>query len=211
MSQGYAPLEGRRYNAEGLDEVLTLCYYGRVRMVQNLLSSGILVPKARVLSILAGGKEGHIFQDDLPLERNYSIMNLRGQFASLMTLSFDTFASRTPGMIFLHIHPGRVSTSLGERGVSSWWKKLLFRWVLDPILFLGAMTADECGERMLELGFREGYESTAASDRSVGCWALSYDGTESASKELGEYRRDVSVRQRAWEWNLKIFEDVTAE
>ena len=98
MSQGYAPIEGRRFTSEGLNEVLALAYYGRVRMAENLVGMGLMKPSARVLTVLAGGKESTIFEDDLPLERNYSIFNLRGQSASMTTFSMDRLAVSEHGL-----------------------------------------------------------------------------------------------------------------
>lgn len=44
------------------------------------------------MSILAGGKEGEMIEDDLDLEHNYSMAQSAAQFASMTTLSFDHLA-----------------------------------------------------------------------------------------------------------------------
>ena len=56
MSQGYAPIEGRKFTSEGLDQGMSLFYYGRVRLVQKLISSGILKHDAKILSIVSLAK-----------------------------------------------------------------------------------------------------------------------------------------------------------
>ena len=59
-------------NADGLDNSMSLRYYGRMRFVENLASI-ITPPLARVVSVLGGGKEGKIEEANLDL-RNYSVV-----------------------------------------------------------------------------------------------------------------------------------------
>lgn len=108
MSPGWAPIEGRRFTTEGIDEMLALVYYCRLRLVQNLLEMGLMKPTGSVLSIFVGATEGRIFEDDLGLQKNYRILNMRGQFSAMKTLSFDRLAEQNPQMKFVHAHPGRV-------------------------------------------------------------------------------------------------------
>ncbi|PIA94524.1 hypothetical protein CB0940_08949 [Cercospora beticola] len=93
LSQGYISFTGREENADGLDNSVSLRYYSRIRFIQTLLP--VMSSSARAVSILAGGKEGKIFEDDLDLKKNYSVGNAAGQFATMMTLSFDNFSSQS--------------------------------------------------------------------------------------------------------------------
>ena len=149
QSQGYISFAGREPNADGLDTSISLRYYGRVRFAQQLSPS--LSSTARVLSILAGGKEGKIFEDDLNLERNYSISNAAAHFASLMTLSWDHLAAQpeNKNRSFIHIFPGLVSTGLLGRSAKGALSVLL-TYLVEPLLGLFvAARPDEVGERML--------------------------------------------------------------
>lgn len=199
MSQGYAPLSGREYTTEGLDKAIALFYHGRLRLLSNLLNSKILKSSATVLNILAGGKEGQIRFDDLGLERkgNYSIMNLRTQVTCMLTLSHDHLSTSHPELTLLHVYPGTVDTGLLARGITTplLWAVL---WVLERclVLFKRAMSAEESGERMLELGFRE---------REGGSWSLLETGEEGESEWLERYRGEGEKAQRVWEWNEGVW------
>lgn len=189
MSQGYAPIQGRDYNAEGLDLLLVLVYYGRMRMIQNLIEAPTLKPTARIVSILAGTFEGKIFEDDLALERNYSLLKLRAQFASLSTLSLDDLAAKFPHAAFLHIHPGKVKTGFLSRSVTWTVLKVLVGYFLEPMMMsIGGITTEECGERMLWMALSE--------HRAKGSWSLDFEGNESQSEELARYRRDRLLSAR---------------
>ena len=202
MSQGYAQLIGRTYTSEGLDTVIALAYYGRMRLAQNLIDAQVMSRNASVESILAGTKEGKVFEDDLALERNYSILRMRAQFASLTTLALDGMAAEHPEMAFLHIFPGRVQTRLLEGGVEWTFLKMLLRYVLGPILFLGGITAEECGERMLWMAFNEAH--------AEGAWSLDFDGSESQSEELTRYRQNGPLLARIRTHLQQVFEKATA-
>ena len=196
-SQGYISFVGRENNADGLDNSISLRYYGRIRFIQNLLP--IMSKNARAVTVLAGGQEGKIFEDDLDLEHNYSIGNSAGHFAAMLSLTNDKFAEQNPEKGFVHVFPGVVSTGLlgsSATGVLGY----LFRWIVQPILSLFATKPEEAGERMLYYGTSEQYAN--------GSKILDADGTEKAEKVLVEYRQrgmaDVVV-----EHNQKIFERAT--
>ena len=197
-SQGYISFAGRENNADGLDNSISLRYYGRIRFIQNLLP--IMSKNARAVTVLAGGQEGKIFEDDLDLERNYSVTNSAGHFAAMLSLTNDKLAEQNPERGFTHVFPGVVSTELlgnSATGVLGYF----FRWVIQPILSLFATKPEEAGERMLYYGTSEQY--------ATGSKILHSDGTEKAEKPLVEYRErgfaDVVV-----EHNQKIFERTTS-
>lgn len=197
MSQGYISFNGRETNADGLDTSVSLRYYGRVRFAQNLLP--YMQKDARVVAILAGGQEAKIIEDDLDLEKNYSVGNAMGHPASMLMLSLDAFAadSANADKAFLHIFPGLVSTGLlskSAKGVLGWF----MRWIVEPVL--GAFVAskpEEIGERMLF------YATTG--EFAKGSWSLDWDGTPKENAVLKGYRErgfgDVVV-----EHNGRMFE-----
>lgn len=199
MSQGYAPLEGRRYTDEGLDRALALMYYGRLRLLDRLIASRTLKKDARVLNVLAGSKEGRVFEGDFALERNYSILNLRGQTASLTSLSHDVLSERNPGLSLLHVYPGTVDTGVLARGVQGWmmWVVVL---VLERLLMLfnRAMSVEESGERMVELVFGRGF--------GRGSWSMDEQGNLSRSEWFEGYRGNESMKWRVWEFNEGMWE-----
>ena len=198
VSQGYISFAGREDNADGLDNSSSLRYYGRVRFTQDLLL--IMTKNARAVSVLGAGKEGKIFEDDMDLERNYSIPNSMGHFGTLMSLSYDKLAEQNPEKAFIHTYPGLVSSGLlgkSATGVLS----MLFRYIVEPIFSLFALTPEEAGERTLYAGTSEQY--------AKGSWTLDWDGTPKYAKPLVEYR-EKGIADKVEEHNLKIFERATS-
>lgn len=193
-SQGYISFSGREENADGLDNSIALRYYGRIRFTENLLP--LMSTNARSISILAGGQEGKIFEDDLDLKQSYSVVNAAAQFASMLTLSFDKLAEQDPEKAFLHVFPGLTSTGLlgrSAKGVLGF----VMRWVLEPVISLFASRAEDVGERMLYFATTEKF--------ATGSWSLDWDGTSKENAVLKGYR-DRGLAEKVVEHNAKIFQ-----
>lgn len=197
VSQGYLNFAGRQNNVEGLDISTSLRYYGRVRFTQNLVP--IMSPNARVVSVLAGGKEGKIFEDDLDLERNYSLLNSMGHFTSRMTLAFDRLAEQNPQKGFVHVYPGFVNTGVLARNATGILGFVM--WIVETISGGFIMQPEEAGERMLYYGTSEQY--------AKGSWSLDWDGTPKTVKVLVEYREN-GMAAKVEDHNRMIFNRVSS-
>lgn len=198
LSQGYVHIGARDNNADGLDNSSSLRYYGRVRFTQNLLP--IMSPTARVVSVLAGGKEGKVFLDDLDLERNYSTINVMEQFTTLMTLSFDKLAQQNPKKSFIHAYPGFVNT-----GTTGRHNKGLTGWAIgcvEAAVGWFIIQPQETGERMLYYATNEQY--------STGSWSVDWDGTPKTTKALAGYR-EQGLAEKVEEHTQAIFQRVLAK
>lgn len=198
-SQGYISFNGRENNADGLDNSISLRYYGRIRFAQKLLP--VLAKHGWVMSVLAGGKEGKIIEDDLDLERNYSIPVSAAQFATMTTLSFDHLGQYHPDKSFIHVYPGLVSTGLLGRSATG-ALGMIFRYVLEPVLGLFSLKPEEVGERMLYYGMHSGSVK--------GSLSLDWDGTEKETQELKGYR-EKGWAERVWEHNQRMFETALSQ
>lgn len=196
MSQGYISFNGRETNADGLDTSVSLRYYGRVRFAQNLLP--YMTREGRVVSILAGGQEGKIIEDDLDLEKNYSVGNAMDQPAAMTTLTWDAFAAdpNNADRAFLHVFPGLTSTGLLGRSATG-VLGFVMRWVVEPVLKLVASKPEDIGERML-------YYATA-SEYAKESWSLDWDGTMKENKVLKGYR-EKGLKDVVVEHNGRMFE-----
>lgn len=197
LSQGFLNFGARENTIEGLDINTTLRYYGRVRFTQNLLP--IMTPHARALSVLAGGWEGKLFENDLDLETHYSFMNTMAHFTTTMTLAYDKLAEQNPEKSFLHVYPGLVDTGIVGRhksGLVGWLIRLV-----EAVLSWFAITPEEAGERMLHYATSEQF--------ARGSWSLDWDGTPKAAKALVQ-AREKGMGDRIVEHNLKMFERATS-
>ena len=138
---------------EGLNYPTAVAYFARLRFVVNLVP---LLQKAtdlrRVVSVMAGTKEGPIDMDDLAgRTTNLFTPSGRGHFCSMMTLSLEAIAKTAPGVSFVHDYPGFVKTNLGNdvKGLGFAIIKAIWGAVSLVIAPFLATPFDEAGERQL--------------------------------------------------------------
>lgn len=131
---------------EGLGRVMATMVYSRLRMLNNL---GPLLERAptfrRVVSMLAGTKEGHVFLDDIPA-RNVGFLSTRSHMTAIMTLWLELSASKWPSVSFIHNFPGAVESNLLRRE-SVGPVIATVAWLFSSAFRLFGMSHDECGER----------------------------------------------------------------
>ncbi|KAI0435014.1 hypothetical protein F5Y09DRAFT_158509 [Xylaria sp. FL1042] len=130
---------------EGLSYSTALAYHCRTRFIINLLpqlrqASGL----RRVITVLAGGKEGKIFTDDFQ-GNNLSVLSVRGHITAMITLALHTLAKQAPEVSFIHVYPGFVKTNISRelKGIGPAVLNFLFK----PILALLYIPIEETGER----------------------------------------------------------------
>ncbi|TAQ89947.1 hypothetical protein B7494_g1732 [Chlorociboria aeruginascens] len=114
MSSGFMAFEGRRDTREGLEPSMTTRYYSRIRAVQKLLPllNNAAVPSPRIVSVLAGGKEGPLNEEDLDLRdsTNWSFWNAAVHATTMGTLMLERIARENPRLSIVHWFPGPVAT-----------------------------------------------------------------------------------------------------
>ncbi|KAM0432250.1 hypothetical protein ACHAPT_004788 [Fusarium lateritium] len=219
MSQG--TLKHGVDTADGLPLITGLTLYSRTRLTVNLLP---LLKKAsslrRVVTVMAGTKEGKIFLDDIP-GRNLQLRSARGHLCTTMTLSLEALAQQAPEVSFIHNFPGSVDTDLIRKddGLMMQITKQCFR--LGTTVMGKWLPKEECGERhaWLCLSSRfpakaeEGVEAALGSDgtKGSGVYSVDWDG-ESAPAEvvklLGEYREE-GVVDKVWKHMEREFVRIT--
>src|SRR5277367_5899564 len=215
---------------EGIEIITALNYYTRLRAINNLLPLLSKSPAARVISILAGGKERGLDLNDLEL-RNYPPLKLKFSTPTTMTtLSFEHLAQQYPNITFCHVYPGFVNTGQLDRMMlttKGLWRipAEVARWTLIPLLSLLARSVEEAGERGLfvatsgkyppaegkDVGVElpEGVEVAKSSDgKGNGVYRLEDNG-ESAKNECDEVLeryRSEGVGEKVWQATLDVWE-----
>ena len=149
-SVGFISLSGRQETVEGLDPSMTTRCYSRIWAVYGLLHLLNAAVSPRVVSILAGGQESKMNEEDLDLRKpgNYSVIAAAVHSATMLTLAFEHLARENPGISFVHAFPGAVATPLLSRG-STGLVRLLMTGVVHPLIKTFATSADEAGARAL--------------------------------------------------------------
>lgn len=135
--------------AEGLPLITGLTLYSGTRLIVNLLP---LLQNAtslrRVVTVMAGTKEGQLFTDDIA-GRNlaFRISSARGHLCSALTLSLEALVRKAPEVSFIHNFPGAVNTDLIRKddGIMMQVMKQLFR--VSMTVMRKWVSKEECGER----------------------------------------------------------------
>ncbi|KAH8878789.1 NAD(P)-binding protein [Thozetella sp. PMI_491] len=159
LSAGYLPFTGRQETSEGLEASQVVSYYSHVVFITRLLPQLRMAAKStesvRVINVLAAGQEStDLFLDDLTLKHpgRFGIPNFASHAATSVTLTLKRIseAPENKDIVFIHSHPGLVSTDLFMK---SWGGKF------DPSQATAAppagkfveLTPEESGERCLYL------------------------------------------------------------
>ncbi|RYP04125.1 hypothetical protein DL764_004672 [Monosporascus ibericus] len=117
LSAGFMPFEGRQVTTEGLDPSMSTRYYSRLRAVEQLIPLLNQAKSPRIVSVLAGGLEGPIKEDDLYLRdlANRSTWASSVQSTTMGTLALELFARENPKLSAVHWFPGHSGTSQGQK------------------------------------------------------------------------------------------------
>ena len=139
-----------------------MIYYSRTRFIVNLLP---LIQQAsslrRVVTVLAGGKEGPVDTSDIDA-RKVPLLSARGHAASLITFSLEALAKQAPNVSFVHDFPGFVKTDIASK--SSGVAMSVLSVVSAALAPFFSISAEECGERHLFLSTSAKYPPGSTSE-----------------------------------------------
>jgi len=176
-----------------------------MRLTSNLLPLLLKSPHPRVLSVLNGGKEKPMNDEDLGLEKNCTTRAIMAHTITMNSLAFEHLAKNDKAITFLHAAPGLVkteifsglpvpvSTGVLRRVVLVLIQRLL--WLLQLVL---GVSPEESGER-------QAFNLT--SDRyGPGAWRISQLSEEALGGEVMEQYRERAGPERVWEHTMCVFE-----
>ncbi|KAI0167657.1 hypothetical protein BJ166DRAFT_520380 [Pestalotiopsis sp. NC0098] len=215
MSQGFLSLGSRDESIEGIDKIGSIRHYGRTLMILNLLPLLNAAPSPRVVSVLAGSKEGPIFRDDLEFKdpKNYSVSKIAEASASYVSLTHEQLQKQNPKISFVHAFPGFVKTSLFRTENFGRVLGFLINWIIIPITsrFLW-QTIEESGERFLYVSSTPKFAAAATGTNDL---AVGSNGAKgSGAYTIDEHQEGVSNKAlesiRSDGYDVKIFEHTLA-
>ncbi|KAL1859645.1 hypothetical protein Daus18300_009510 [Diaporthe australafricana] len=154
MSQG--TLNFSKQTEEGMSYLMSLTYFGRIRMAKNLMpllqrGNGL----RRVVSSFTGAKEGKVFDDDWQgKEGKVPFSAARGHASTMMTLGLEALAKEAPEVSFVHAFPGNVNTNIIRSGDGAILRTMAF--VSKALWFVTGSTP------ILEVGERHTFYCTSA-------------------------------------------------
>lgn len=184
-----------------------LRYYSRMRFVYNLLPTLEAANVPRVVSILAGGKEIKIEEDNLDLQKEFSLSTSNGYPASMTSLAFETLASDHPSVSFLHVFPGIVATPLMKNSMGSVVGSIM-GFLTKPI----SISMSDSGEWQTWLStsaeFSAQKDSTDAS--ASGYYILNHNGKDATNKALMAQLREKGFPAIVWKHTIAVFDRICA-
>lgn len=197
---------------EGLDRKMVVSYYCRLRFATNLiplLKAGSSSESARVISVLAPGREGPLIMGDLGLHspKNFSLRNVEYHTVTMTSLAFEHLASEHPDIGWIHAYPSVVVTGLA-RGLPA-PLRIAFT-VMTPLVKLFAVPIGDCGHGFAWLGTDEKFRR--------GLWLVDWKG-DSMDSRKPEGKRMINSgvewwgeakRKGVWEHTQEVFRSVKA-
>lgn len=175
----------------------------------NLLPLLRKSPQPRVLSVLSGGKEEKIQEDDIGLENpnNYSWTKAITHNATMTTLSFEYLAENEKSITFMHVFPGLVRTSLFSRVVAPASSGLLSRVLTAIMSTFGSILIWLAGASALDCGARQAFILTRDTF-GPGAWRIDQNSEAVTKPGVLERYREQGWPEKVWNHNLSVFEKV---
>lgn len=196
--------------SEGLEQCFALQYWGRIRFLHNLRTLLQKSSTPRVLSVLAGGYEGPLNEDDLGLEKSWTIKGFVTQAATMMTLVFYRFAQQNPHFTLIHAWPGYVATADRTRkpkpdASASFLWRWIFAGLQQLVLFVSLfrnISVEESGQRHVFL--------LANNKFGPGVWRIDEYSEVSPHSELLEQYRKVGKPDEVWDFTVATWDRALA-
>ncbi|KAL1743144.1 hypothetical protein HDZ31DRAFT_41614 [Schizophyllum fasciatum] len=194
ITTGFFTLSGRTETEEGIDRKLAAHYYARWTFVNDLMPAlKKAVEKgeeAKVMTVLAAGQGAPINVNDLGLKKTFSLKNAAEQAPTYNDLAMEEFASRHPGISFLHSFPGGVRSSIVKNSDSLLIKAAIY--AIYPLTWLVTVSEEECGDYMTYalLHAKPGFARIDNHGDDIG--RRKYYGDEVQRKKLWEHTVEVT-------------------
>lgn len=169
--------------------VAAVGFFGRLRFIHNFLpqlqaANGL----RRVVTVLAGTKEGAVYPDDLQGSK-VPLTQARGHLTAATTLSLEALAQQAPTVSFIHTFPGFVRGNLlrGSAALNAIGTALLF--ICKAFNLFGYVEERECGQRHVFLATSARFPPAAGDASGVPL----VDGVEPSVGSTGERGSGVYI------------------
>ncbi|CAD6574369.1 MAG: hypothetical protein ASARMPRED_006680 [Alectoria sarmentosa] len=209
MSPGLYPLNGPQYTKEGLETCFTISYYSRMRLICNLLPLLRQSPRPRVLSVLNGGREKSMYDEDIGLEQHWATRAVIDHATTMTSLAFEHLAENDQRITFLHAFPGLVRTDIFARLTAPESSGVAWRVVLASVRGLFAILMLIFGMSAAVSGERQAFHLTG-DIYSPGAWRIDSLSDQVYASGVLEQYRERGWLEKVWEYNVRIFDKALA-
>ncbi len=194
---------------EGLETCFVVSYYARIRLVCNLLPLLRQSPRPRVLSVLNGGEEKAIHEQDIGLDERWSPFSVINHTTTMTTLAFEHLAEENRRIAFLHSCPGLVKTDIFARLTPPESSGFLWMVTLASIRGLVAIVMLCIGMEVEESGERQAFHLTT-DKYGPGMWRINSSSEPVSAPGVLERYREGSWSERIWEYTMSVFDTTLA-
>lgn len=205
----FQTLTGRIDTKEGLETCFTISYYSRMRLICNLLPLLRQSPRPRVLSVLNGGKEKSMYDEDIGLEQHWATRAVIDHATTMTSLAFEHLAENDQRITFLHAFPGLVRTDIFARLTAPASSGVAWRVVLASIRGLFAILILFFGMSAEDSGERQAFHLTS-DIYSPGAWRIDSLSDQVYASGVLEQYRERGWPEKVWEHNVRIFDKALA-
>ncbi|KAE8152738.1 hypothetical protein BDV25DRAFT_127726 [Aspergillus avenaceus] len=205
---------------EGLDNNHVLRYYARMRFIHNLIPQLQATEfPARVVTVLAAGKEGEIEESNFDLQASFSFGTAATYGATMNSLAMEYLASQHRSISFIHVFPGLVRTPLMRSSFGSFLGSMIGLFTR-----MMSISEQESGERNVFMATSTAYPPAAhaggASNDGVsiakaptgkvggGSYLLDFDGEDTTNPKLMESYREKEYPTKLWDHTMDIFQRI---
>ena len=175
----------------------------------NLLPLLRQSPQPRVLSVLNGGKEKLMCDEDIGLEHHWSTFAVINHTVTMTSLAFEHFAKTDEQIIFLHAAPGLVKTKIFAKLTAPESSGLIWSMVVALLRGLFAVFMLISGISTEESGERQAFHLT--SDRySPGAWRIDALSDQVSKSGVLKQYREHGWPEKVWEHTVCVFGNALA-
>jgi NAD(P)-dependent dehydrogenase (short-subunit alcohol dehydrogenase family) len=190
-SAGMLRLGGRRNTIEELDDKMSLHYYSKFALIDECLPLLKNSSDARVLNVFAAGQGKLHDENDLGLDKNYTLTAAADSCTLYNDLMVQEFAERNSGIQFTHAFPGFVDTPLA-RGK---YMHPIFKLPMKVLTSLFATSPADCAANLVDgwLNAKPGYMLMNEKGKQI-------EGTK--------WQGDAKLRQKIWDHTVMVLKRI---
>ena len=203
-------LTSRIDTKEGLDVCFALSYYSRMRLVTSLLPLLRQSSRPRILSVLNGGREKSMRDDDIGLENadNFAWRAAINHTTTMTSLALEYLAENDKRITFMHAFPGLVATENFSRLTApesfGMFGRLLVVFIgrfVSMLQYLFGISAADCGARQAFLLTSDKYGPDEV-------WRINEKSEPVTAPGVLERYREGGWREKVWEYTTGVFEKI---
>ena len=176
-----------------------------MRLTLNLLPLLRNAPNPRVLTVLSGGREKIMREEDIGLKQHWSSTAVINHTTTMTSLALEHLAKNERRLTFLHVFPGLVKTDIIANLTAPESSGLWIRFQVLIMRSLVALLMVFIGVSPKDSGERQAYHLTSESYRP-GAWLVGPTSDVIPPNSALEMYQERGWTEKIWEHTIGIFQ-----